>query len=326
MLNQFFAGAKLARKSSRPGVTTTIDFYNIDNKVVFVDTPGYGDNLNPRARRGWEQMLKEYLRNSKNLRMVCLLMDVTVLPTEDDISLVKLIGQRTSAAARKQNKAKREQGNESDSRGRIHDIMLGLQDRENTEPTPEALVKLQEAAVVRERERLAAAAADTAEDIAEGAIPVLLVLTKDDKVTHDQRQKLLHRISKRLQWKGPHLHYSIKDRRGRGHLLRHVMTTLYKPEESALLKELAFRQSASPEVQAVHDKRVNTRKANQRKLAKPEWQKKQRADTLARQARREEQERAAAEAEAAGEPIPAGKKKRKKNRAPVELTHTTDFD
>lgn len=133
-------------------------------------------------------------------------------------------------------------------------------------------------------------------------IPVLLILTKDDHVNHDQRANLVHRIKRRLQWSGPFLCYSIKDRRGRGKLLRHVMTTLYQPENSLLLQDLA-RPDFVPYGSAQH--RGKLVKDNR----KPHWKLKQEAEL---------------EAKKRGEKVGKKKKRRTKpsqsQEAPVRLT------
>lgn len=247
LLNQFFRGRHLAKSSSRPGVTTSLDFYNIDEKVTFVDTPGYGKNLNRQARNRWEAMVKEYLKYSPHLRLVCLLLDITNLPSEDDLSILRLVQTRCGKQPLK--KLSKVPMSDSQADPREHQVSQQI-DGALSPLTPDQAHILQimkgiqaRHAVIAEEAKttnLASIKEETEKDemAKDHPIPVLLVLTKDDHVTHDQRSNLVHRIKRRLQWSGPFLCYSIKDRRGRGKLLRHIMTTLFQPESSLLLKDM----------------------------------------------------------------------------------------
>lgn len=76
----------LARTSSKPGKTITLNFYSIDDEFYFVDVPGYGyasRSFDLRANFGG--YIDEYLYNNQNLKVTFLLVDTKVGPTEDDI-------------------------------------------------------------------------------------------------------------------------------------------------------------------------------------------------------------------------------------------------
>jgi GTP-binding protein len=75
----------LARTSSQPGKTQTINFYNINNEIYFVDLPGYGyANANEEIKAKWGKMIERYLHTSKQLRIVFLLIDIRHEPSAND--------------------------------------------------------------------------------------------------------------------------------------------------------------------------------------------------------------------------------------------------
>ena len=78
----------LARTSSQPGKTQTMNFYDIDAKdasVSFVDMPGYGyAKASKKDREKWGKMIETYLQKRGNIVLVLLLVDSRIGPTEDD--------------------------------------------------------------------------------------------------------------------------------------------------------------------------------------------------------------------------------------------------
>src|SRR5699024_12870617 len=76
----------VARTSSKPGKTITLNFYNADNKFVFVDVPGYGYAKQSKSEREkWGGMIEGYLKNRETLSCVVQLIDLRHPPTNDDI-------------------------------------------------------------------------------------------------------------------------------------------------------------------------------------------------------------------------------------------------
>ncbi|MES2345291.1 MAG: ribosome biogenesis GTP-binding protein YihA/YsxC [Chlamydiota bacterium] len=76
---------RLAKTSDTPGKTQLLNFFNIDEKLVFVDLPGYGFAKVPgMVKRDWSAALVTYLSERKNLRLILLLLDIRRLPTPDD--------------------------------------------------------------------------------------------------------------------------------------------------------------------------------------------------------------------------------------------------
>ena len=82
----------LARTSSKPGKTITLNYFLIDNSFYLVDVPGYGyasRSLDQRA--GFGASIEDYLTDNNNLKVVFLLVDTKVGPTKDDILMYKFL-------------------------------------------------------------------------------------------------------------------------------------------------------------------------------------------------------------------------------------------
>ena len=79
---------KFARTSSQPGKTQTLNFYNIEDKLYFVDVPGYGyAKASKASREKWGRMIETYLTKREQLRGVITLVDGRHAPTDDDVSM-----------------------------------------------------------------------------------------------------------------------------------------------------------------------------------------------------------------------------------------------
>ncbi|GAF35710.1 ribosome biogenesis GTP-binding protein YihA/YsxC [Lentilactobacillus farraginis] len=77
-----------ARTSSQPGKTQTLNFYNIEDKLFFVDVPGYGYAKTSKANREkWGQMIENYLTQRQQLKGVIALVDGRHAPTSNDITM-----------------------------------------------------------------------------------------------------------------------------------------------------------------------------------------------------------------------------------------------
>lgn len=87
-INTLIDRKKLARTSSKPGRTQTLNFYLIENKFHFVDLPGYGyAKVSKQERAKWGEMIDEYFANRKQLQAVVSLIDMRHDPTEGDIQM-----------------------------------------------------------------------------------------------------------------------------------------------------------------------------------------------------------------------------------------------
>lgn len=85
LINTLVNRSNLARTSSTPGKTQTINFYNMNDEFRFVDLPGYGyAKVSKVEREKWGQIIEEYLHFRENLIEVILLLDIRHEPGEHD--------------------------------------------------------------------------------------------------------------------------------------------------------------------------------------------------------------------------------------------------
>ena len=85
LINALMNRKSLARTSSQPGKTQTINFYNVNEAMYLVDLPGYGyANANIEIKAKWGQMIENYLHTSKRLKAVFLLIDIRHDPSAND--------------------------------------------------------------------------------------------------------------------------------------------------------------------------------------------------------------------------------------------------
>ncbi len=85
LINALMNRKSLARTSAQPGKTQTINYYNINNALYFVDLPGYGyARANEAVKAKWGKMVENYLHRSKQLQIVFLLIDIRHEPSEND--------------------------------------------------------------------------------------------------------------------------------------------------------------------------------------------------------------------------------------------------
>ena len=86
LTNALMNRKSLARTSSQPGKTQTINFYNVNDMMYLVDLPGYGyARANVEIKAKWGQMIENYLHTSEKLQAVFLLIDIRHEPSENDI-------------------------------------------------------------------------------------------------------------------------------------------------------------------------------------------------------------------------------------------------
>ena len=94
LINKILNRKSLARVSSTPGKTATINFYNIDDTINLVDLPGYGYAVRSQSEIAkWGSMIEDYLRNREELVQTILLVDSRHKPTKDDIMMLDWIRQ-----------------------------------------------------------------------------------------------------------------------------------------------------------------------------------------------------------------------------------------
>ena len=85
LINGLMNRKSLARTSSQPGKTQTINYYNINDEIYFVDLPGYGyAQANEHVKAQWGKMIEDYLHKSSQLKAVFLLIDIRHDPSAND--------------------------------------------------------------------------------------------------------------------------------------------------------------------------------------------------------------------------------------------------
>ncbi len=157
LLNDLFMSKGMVKTSSVPGKTQLINFFTLNDQLMFVDLPGYGYAKVPlETRKKWGPMIQNYLQKREHLKIILFLFDIRRVPSQEDRDLLEWIK---------------------------------AQDK-----------------------------------------PTLIVLTKVDKVTQNQKMSAAKKIMDRFGGeKVPKLFYSTLDRVGRRELMSWITTTLNTP-------------------------------------------------------------------------------------------------
>ncbi|MCD7872710.1 MAG: ribosome biogenesis GTP-binding protein YihA/YsxC [Clostridiales bacterium] len=93
LLNKIFNRKNLARVSSVPGKTITINFYNVDGER-FVDLPGYGyAKISKSERARFSELTEGYFQSGRNIRMVVQLIDMRHKPSVEDFEMISFLKQ-----------------------------------------------------------------------------------------------------------------------------------------------------------------------------------------------------------------------------------------
>ncbi len=95
LINTLLGRKSLARVSSSPGKTITINYYDIDKKLYLVDLPGYGyAKRSQESKRGWSSLTEDYFvknPSSDAIKLVIQLIDIRTGPTDDDIMMINFL-------------------------------------------------------------------------------------------------------------------------------------------------------------------------------------------------------------------------------------------
>ena len=92
LINALMLRKNLARTSGQPGKTQTINYYKVNNSFFLVDLPGYGyAKVSKEIKAKWGKMIEKYLKTSKVLKVVFLLVDIRHDPGENDITMFEWI-------------------------------------------------------------------------------------------------------------------------------------------------------------------------------------------------------------------------------------------
>ncbi len=91
LLNKLFNRKQLARVSSVPGKTITINFYDVDG-VKFVDLPGYGyAKISKQEKQRFAELMEGYFSQDRKLKLVVQLIDMRHKPSEDDFGMIEFL-------------------------------------------------------------------------------------------------------------------------------------------------------------------------------------------------------------------------------------------
>lgn len=91
MINRLFGRKSLARTSSVPGKTATINFYSVDH-VYFVDLPGYGyAKVGKSEKKRWSELIEGYFQSDRNIGLVILLLDIRHAPSVLDQRMIQFL-------------------------------------------------------------------------------------------------------------------------------------------------------------------------------------------------------------------------------------------
>ena len=88
LINTLVGRKNLAKTSNTPGRTQLINFFTINEKISFVDLPGYGFAKVPQSvKKDWGDMMESYLKERQSLCLVIFILDIRRDPSDDDVSL-----------------------------------------------------------------------------------------------------------------------------------------------------------------------------------------------------------------------------------------------
>ena len=133
-INSMIGRKNMARTSQQPWKTQTLNFYNIDNQLVFVDVPGYGyAKVSKKQREAFGKMIEKYISQREELKLVIQLVDLRHNPTEDDILMynyLKYYEIPTFVVATKEDKI---------AKGKVQKHLANIQQKLEMEPEDEII-------------------------------------------------------------------------------------------------------------------------------------------------------------------------------------------
>ncbi|NMR96195.1 YihA family ribosome biogenesis GTP-binding protein, partial [Vibrio parahaemolyticus] len=92
LINALLNRKNLARTSSKPGKTRTINFYLVNDSIRFVDLPGYGyAEVSFAERNKWADIINEYLFERDNLKAIVMIVDIRHEPTKNDLMMFEFL-------------------------------------------------------------------------------------------------------------------------------------------------------------------------------------------------------------------------------------------
>lgn len=90
LINYLLNNYTIAKISSKPGKTQTINFFIVDQQFLLVDLPGYGyARVDKKTKEKWSKLIDLYLKTRSSLRLILFLVDIRRSFTEDDLNFIK---------------------------------------------------------------------------------------------------------------------------------------------------------------------------------------------------------------------------------------------
>lgn len=87
-INKMIGRKSMARISSKPGKTQTLNFYKIEEQLFYVDVPGYGyAKVSKSEREAWGKMIERYITDREQLKAVIQIVDLRHAPSRDDVAM-----------------------------------------------------------------------------------------------------------------------------------------------------------------------------------------------------------------------------------------------
>lgn len=91
-INRMLQRKAMARISSKPGKTQTLNFYEVEQKLIFVDVPGYGyAKISKSERAKWGVMMETYMTDRPPLKAVIQIVDMRHKPSSDDVTMYQFL-------------------------------------------------------------------------------------------------------------------------------------------------------------------------------------------------------------------------------------------
>ena len=92
LINSIFNNKTLAKTSSTQGHTKLINYFLVDNEFYLVDLPGYGfHKAGKGCEKNWSNLIEDYFKFKEDRKLILLLLDIRIKPTEDDKQMLKFL-------------------------------------------------------------------------------------------------------------------------------------------------------------------------------------------------------------------------------------------
>lgn len=127
VINALLGRKSLVKVGKTPGKTRLINFFNVENKIIFVDMPGYGyAKVSKSEKVSWSKNIYTYISSRDQLKLCVLILDIRRVPTDDDISIINMLYELGRDVLFILNKSDKLSGNEIAKSVKIISDKLGI--------------------------------------------------------------------------------------------------------------------------------------------------------------------------------------------------------